>query len=351
MRSIFLIIVVFLILGVTCGGTENDPDMVGGNIHLRARRFDRAIEQYLKVLKKRPNDIVPIIALSSAHYMNKDYKKAVSYLYEAVNLDESEAEKQIGRYEDKLNTKYLKWQIYYNGAVQYFEDDLEKALGLAKKSLDVEDQEKVSLSYSLMAKMMLNNKKYAEARELYTKAIEADEDNVEPYLFLGHYYLNENKSEEALKYFNKALEIDSTKIEVYELIGQAYLVDKKYDEATKALEKAVSISGKNPTSLYNLMLAYYEAKLYDKAIDKGKEVLAMEDAEGKVLTKVYNLMGQIYKDKKDYKTAIAVMKESIDKGVNDCFAYSIIAFSYNQLGNRSAATSWANKYEECEKNQ
>ena len=323
----------------------------GGNIHLQQRRYDRAIEQYKAALENSPNSIGPMVAIATANYMKKDYKEAVVYLDKALGINKEGAEGKIKEYEDLLNTKYLKWQIYYNGAVQYFEDDLEKALELAEKSLDVEDQEKVSLSYSLMAKMMLNNKKYAEARELYTKAIEADEDNVEPYLFLGHYYLNENKSEEALKYFNKALEIDSTKIEVYELIGQAYLVDKKYDEATKALEKAVSISGKNPTSLYNLMLAYYEAKLYDQAIDKGKEVLTMEDAEDQVLIKVYNLMGQIYKDKKDYKTAIAVMKEAIDKGTNDCFAYSIIAFSYNQLGNRSAASSWANKYEECEKNQ
>jgi len=349
MKNIFLIVVVFLIIGASCNNTH--PDIVGGNIHLRAGRYDRAIERYVKAEKDLPGDVIPIVAKASAYYMKKDYRKAVHYLDEAVKLDKGKTEKRIGEYEDKLNTKYLKWQIYYNGAVEYFEDDQQKASELAEKSLEVEDKEKVSLSYSLMAKMMLNSKKMEEAKKLYAKAIEADKNNIEPYIFLGHYYLSENKSEDALKYFNEALAMDSTKIEVYELIGQAYLLDKKYDEAIKSLKKAVSVSGKKPTALYNLMLAYYEGKDYDSAIKNGKDILAMEKVEGRVLTKVYNLMGQVYKDKKDYKTAIAVMKESIDKGVNDCFAYSIIAFSYNKLGERNESSSWAKKWEQCEKNQ
>jgi tetratricopeptide (TPR) repeat protein len=349
MRSIFLIIIVFLIIGVTC--EPPDHDRVGGNIHLQEGRFDRAIELYKKAAKKYPVEVLPIVALSSAYYMKKEYKEAVHYLEKAIEMDKKGAEGGIKSYEGLLNTKYLKWQIYYNGAVKYFEEDIQKALGLAKQSLEVEDKEKISLSYSLMAKMMLNSKKLEEAKELYSKAMEADKNNIEPYLYLGHYYLSDNKSEDALKFFSKALEIDSTKIEIYELIGQAYLIDKKYGEAIKALEKAVAVSGKNPTALYNLMLAYYEGKDYDSAIKQGKNILAIENAEKIVLTKVYNLMGQVYKDKKDYKTAISVMKESIDKGVNDCFAYSIIAFSYDKLGNSSEFNKWAKKWEECDKNQ
>ena len=349
MKSIFLIIVVFLIIGASCG--DADPDIVGGNIHLRDGRYDRAIEQYMKAEKKRPGDVAPIIAIAAAYYMKKDYKKTVRYLDEALNLDKGKAERKIKEYEDKLNTKHLKWQIYYNGAVGYFEEDKQKALELAKKSLEVEDKEKVSLSYSLMAKMMLNSKKLEEAKELYSKAMEADKNNIEPYLYLGHYYLSDNKSEDALKYFNKALAIDSTRIEIYELIGQAYLLDKKYNEAIKSLEKAVSVSGKSPTSLYNLMLAYYEGKDYDSAIKNGKEILAMEKVEGRVLTKVYNLMGQTYEDKKDYKSAVDIIKDAIDKGVNDCDSYSVLAHAYYKLGKLKESNYWSDNWEDCQKNE
>jgi len=349
MRSIFLIIIVFLIIGASCG--DADPDIVGGNIHLRDGRYDRAIEQYMKAGKNRPGDVAPIIAIAVAYYMKKDYKKSVSYLDEALNLDKGKAERKIKEYEDKLNTKYLKWQIYYNGAVEYFENDLQKASELAEKSLEVEDKEKVSLSYSLMAKMMLNSKKMEEAKKLYAKAMEADKNNIEPYLYLGHYYLSKNKSEDALKYFNEALTIDSTKIEIYELIGQAYLLDKKYNEAIKSLKKAVSVSGEKPTALYNLMLAYYEGKDYDSAIKSGKDVLAMEKVEGRVLTKVYNLMGQTYEEKKDYKDAVDIIKEAIDKGVNNCDSYSLLAHAYYKLGKLKESNKWSDRWEACQKNE
>ena len=344
----FSSLVILIIIGFHgCKSAEE----TGGNIHMQQGRYDRAIEQYKAALKNSPNGIGPLVSLSAAYYMKKDYKESIAYLEKATKIDKEATDGKLNEMEGLLNTKYLKWQIYYNGAVKYFEEDIQKALGLAKQSLEVEDKEKISLSYSLMAKMMLNSKKLEEAKELYSKAMEADKNNIEPYLYLGHYYLSDNKSEDALKFFSKALEIDSTKIEIYELIGQAYLIDKKYGEAIKALEKAVAVSGKNPTALYNLMLAYYEGKDYDSAIKQGKNILAIENAEKIVLTKVYNLMGQVYKDKKDYKTAISVMKESIDKGVNDCFAYSIIAFSYDKLGNSSEFNKWAKKWEECDKNQ
>ena len=349
MRSIFLIIIVFLIIGVTC--EPPDPDRVGGNIHLQEGRFDRAIELYKKAAKKYPVEVLPIVALSSAYYMKKEYKEAVHYLEKAIEMDKKGAEGGIKSYEGLLNTKYLKWQIYYNGAVKYFEEDIQKALGLAKQSLEVEDKEKISLSYSLMAKMMLNSKKLEEAKELYSKAMEADKNNIEPYLYLGHYYLSDNKSEDALKFFSKALEIDSTKIEIYELIGQAYLIDKKYGEAIKALEKAVAVSGKNPTALYNLMLAYYEGKDYDSAIKQGKNILAIENAEKIVLTKVYNLMGKTYEEKKDYESAINIIKDAIDKDISNCDSYFILTLAYYKLGKLKESNYWSDKWEDCQKRE
>jgi len=344
----FASLVIFIL---ACFYGCQSAEQTGGNIHLKQKRYDRAIEQYKEAAKKYPNNIGTLIALSSAYYMKKDYKESIAYLDKATKIDKEGADGKFKEYEDLLNTKYLKWQIYYNGAVEYFEDDQQKASELAEKSLEVEDKEKVSLSYSLMAKMMLNSKKMEEAKKLYAKAIEADKNNIEPYIFLGHYYLSENKSEDALKYFNEALAMDSTKIEVYELIGQAYLLDKKYDEAIKSLKKAVSVSGKKPTALYNLMLAYYEGKDYDSAIKNGKDILAMEKVEGRVLTKVYNLMGQTYEEKKDYKDAVDIIKEAIDKGVNNCDSYSLLAHAYYKLGKLKESNYWSDKWEDCQKNK
>ncbi len=339
-----------ILLGVGFHGCKSAEE-TGGNIHLQQGRYDRAIEQFKEAAAKYPNSSGPLVSLAASYYMKKNYREAVDYLDKAIEMDKKGAEGKIQSYEGLLNTKYLKWQIYYNGAVEYSKDDTKKGIELAKKALEVEDPTKVSQSYNLLANIMLNSGKEEEAKVFLAKAIEADKKNVEAYMSLGHYYLTEKDTDNALKYFNEVLKIDSTKIKVYELIGQAYLLKGEYKGAIKSLEKALAISNKDPKILYNLMLAHYESKNYNEAIKKGKEVLGLENVEPSVLTSVYNLMGQIYQKKEDYKTVIAVVKEAIEKGVYNCDSYSLIAHAYFKLGDVKTSNSWSKKWEECDKNK
>ncbi|MBN1694919.1 tetratricopeptide repeat protein [candidate division WOR-3 bacterium] len=339
-----------ILLGVVFNGCKSAEE-TGGNIHLQQGRYDRAIEQFKEAEEKYPGSYGPIVSLSVSYYMKKEYKTAVDYLEKAIEMDKKGAEGKIQSYEGLLNTKYLKWQIYYNGAVEYSKDNSAKGVELAKKSLEVDDPAQVSQSYNLLASMMFNSGKIDEAVKFLAKAIEINTKNIEAYMTLGHFYLTQKNTDEALKNFNEILKIDSTQVKVYELIGQAHLLEKAYAEAMKALEKALSITGKNPTILYNLMLAHYEAKEYDKAISYGKEILGLPNVEPKVLISTYNLMGQTYQKKGDYKAVIAVMKEAIEKGVNNCDSYSLIAHAYYKLGDVKTSASWSKKWEECDKNQ
>jgi tetratricopeptide (TPR) repeat protein len=348
MKKVLFFASLVILLGVCFQGCKSAEE-TGGNIHLQQGRYDRAIEQFKEAQAKYPKSYGPLVSLSASYYMKKDYKKSVDYLEKAIEMDKKGAEGKIKSYEGLLNTKYLKWQIYYNGAVEYSKDNPDKGIELAKKSLEVDDPAKVSQSYNLLANIMFNSLKIDEAVKFLMKAIEIDTKNLEAYMTLGHHYLSKGDTEHALKYFNEVLKIDSTQIKVYELIGQAHLLKKAYAEAMKALEKALSITGKNPTILYNLMLAHYEAKEYDKAISYGKEVLGLPNVEPKVLTSTYNLMGQVYQKKGDYKAVIAVMKEAVEKGVNNCDSYSLIAHAYYKLGDVKTSNNWSKKWEECEK--
>jgi tetratricopeptide (TPR) repeat protein len=339
-----------VLLGVCLQGCKSAEE-AGGNIHLQEGRFDRAIEQFKGAKEKYPDSYGPLVSLATAYYMKKDYKVAVDYLEEAIKIDKEGAEGKIKSYEGLLNTKYLKWQIYYNGAVEYFKEDPEKAVALAKKALEVEDSTKKSQSYNLLANLMFNSGKFEEAVKFLTKAIEIDTKNVEAYITLGHRYLAQKDTDNALKYLNQALKIDSTQIKVYELIGQAHLVEKAFAEAIKELEKALSLAGKNPSILYNLMVANYEAGNYDEAINKGKEVLELDNVAVSVLAGTYNLLAQTYEAKKDYNNAVAVIKEAIDKGVNNCDSYSIMSHAYYKLGKLQESNSWSKKWEECGKNK
>jgi tetratricopeptide (TPR) repeat protein len=344
----FASLVSLIVIGVNgCSSAEK----TGGNIHLQEGRYDRAIEQYNEALKKYPNDAGLYIAIASANFMKKNYKEAVDNLEKAEKMNEQGIEGALKQYEGLLNTKYLRWQIYYNGAADCYNDNPERAIELAKKSANESDPEKASFSYSLLGKMLFNSGKTDEAIKYYQEAIKANKNNVEAYVYLGHYYLTQKKTDEAIKHFNDAINIDSTKVEVYELLGQSYLLKKDYVTAIKTLEKAMSIIGKNPTILYNLLVANYESKNYDKAIKDGKEVLSLENVKPSILTNTYNLLGQIYQNKNEPNNAVAIVKEAIDKGVNNCDSYSILAQAYLKLGKKKESSSWAKKWQDCEKNK
>ena len=347
----FLFFASLVIVLVACFNGCSSAEKTGGNIHLQEGRFDRAIQQYKKALEEYPNDYGLYVGIAVANFMKKDYKETIINLEKAESMSEKGIEGNIKSYEGLLNTEYLKWQIYYNCAVEYSKDDLAKGIELAKKALEVDDPKKVSQSYNLLANLVLKEGKKEEAKDYLMKAIEADRNNIQAYMTLGHSSLAERDADNALKYFNEALKVDSSKIEVYELIGQAHLLEGEYGKAIEALEKALSIAGKNPGLLYNLMVANYSAKNYDEAINKGKEVLALENADNSTATKVYNLLGQAYQEKKDYKSVVAVVKEAIEKGLINCDSYSLIAHAYYKLGDNKTSAMWSKKLEECEKNK
>jgi tetratricopeptide (TPR) repeat protein len=329
----------------------SSAEKTGGNIHLQEGRFDRAIEQYKEALKKYPKDSDLYVAIAAANFMKKNYEEAVTYLEKAEKINEKGIEGDIKQYEGLLNTKYLKWQIYYNGAVDRFDNDPEGAIELAKKSLSEKDPKKLSISYSLLANMMSNKGNYGEAIKYYEEAIKVDENNIDARINLGRLFLTERKTDEALKYFNDAIKIDSNKVELYELIGQAYLLNKQHAEAIKLLNKAMSIVGKNPTILYNLLVANYQSKNYDEALKNGKEVLGLANVKPSILTNTYNLLAQIYQNKKDYNSVIALIKEAINKGVNNCDSYYLLGQAYNKVGKKKEAATWAKKGSDCEENK
>ena len=238
MKKFLFFAALVILLGAGFHGCKSAEE-TGGNIHLQQGRYDRAIQQFKEAQEKYPNSCGPLVSLAASYYMKKDYKEAVDYLEKAMEIDQKGAEGKVKSYADLLNTQSLKWQIYYNGAVEYFKDDeLEKALKLGGEAIKVEDPKKVSQSCNLLANMMLKTGKNEEAVKFLTKAIESDKENVEAFMTLGHHYLTKKETQKALEYFDEVLKIDSTKIKVYELIGQAHLLDKDYAEAVKSLEMA-----------------------------------------------------------------------------------------------------------------
>ncbi len=344
MKKLLLGGVVIALILSSCKSAE----ITGGNIYIQNKKYDKAIEQFKLAVQKHPEDPGPYVSLSVPYFLERNYKEAVDALNKAFQLDKKGAEDQVKIYESFLGIKNYKMQVFYNGSITYLGDgNFEKALELVKGAEDIKDPESESLLYNLHGNILIRMNKGEEAPEFYEKAIEVFPENIDPYLSLGKYYTIENKPEKAISYFEKALAIDSTATDVYTWLGQAYLSVEDYTKAIDILEKASVILKDNSKILYNLALSYFKNKNYDAAIENSERVINLEETDPEILSRTYNLLGQIYITKEQYEKAINALQEAIQKNPNDCEAYHLMAYGYYKMGKKNLSSEYANKWNEC----
>lgn len=62
-------------------------------------------------------------------------------------------------------------------------------------------------------------------------------------------------------------------------------------------------------------------------------------------------MGQTYEKKKDYNSAINIIREAMNKGVFNCDSYSVLTLAYYKLGKLEESNKWSDKWEDCRKEE
>ena len=343
MKKVLAGVVIVMLIFTGCKAQE----ITGGNIHIQHREFDKAIEQFKLATEKYPDKAEPYVSLSVAYFMKRNYEKSADALEQAIEKDNKEAKISIKWYENFLGTEDYEWKVFYNGAVKYSGVDDKKALKLAQKAESAEDPKFKSLSYTLHGNILINLQKTDEAIEYYKKAINTDENNVESYNSLARYYLINNESEKAIPYLKKAIQLDPKTTDNYTYLGQAYLDIEDYEKAIKMLEKASTELKDNPKILYNLALSYFKSANYESALKIGNDVLQLEEVDPFMLSKTYNLMGQIHITEKKYQEAVTILNEAIEDNPNNCEAYHLLAIAYLKLNKKVLSSEAAENWDKC----
>ena len=343
MRNLLIVAVLIVLLLSGCKAQE----ITGGNIHIRNREYDKAIEQFKLATLKYPNKADPYVSLSAAYFKKKEYKNAADALDKALHANKKEAEISIKWYENFLHIEEYAWSVLYNGAVIFRDEDPKRALEIVKISEDVETPRNKSYSYNLHANILTMMDKFDEALVYYKKAIDADETNIDPYITLGRYYVIKMQPENAIPYLEKSLEIDTTVTEVYTVLGQAYLDLEEFDKAIAVLKKSANILKDNPGILYNLAISYFKGGEHQSAIETALKVIGMKGINTEFPAKSYDLIGQIYITDEKYNEAINILEEAIQKNPNNCEAYHLMAIAYLKIDNKQLSSKYADEWDEC----
>jgi tetratricopeptide (TPR) repeat protein len=270
------------------------------------------------------------LALADYFYMNKGYRKAVTY-YDQVNRQE-------------LSVEELPAYFFRYGYSLYIRGDNPKALLMFSEIKDI-DTEYTPPALYYFSHIAYEQKMYVTAMEGFMR-LKDDETfgGVVPFYIVQMLYLQKNYDEilkTAPDLLNSAGK--DRAVEIYRFIGDAYYNKENYKEALPWLEKFATgtrISGREDK--YQLGYCYYKTGDIDKAI---KILLEISSGSDRLSQNIWYILGDCYLQKGNKKRAQLGFSEAsklnLDKKIREdaLFNYAKITYelSYSPFGEVVAA--------------
>jgi tetratricopeptide (TPR) repeat protein len=158
--------------------------------------------------------------------------------------------------------------------------------------------ERTSANKSLFGKAQkaVDEKKYDEAVDLFTRLVTADEKDFQAWTELGTAQLMKNNMDEAEKDYRRAIQERPTFMLAFLNLGRLLSVQKKYEAAIEPLTEAVKLSATSPEANFMLGEAYLQIKKGSKAVPYLTDAAKLGKAEAHLrLATLYNAAGM--KDK------------------------------------------------------
>ena len=174
----------------------------------------------------------------------------------------------------------------------------------------------------------LDQKKWDEAIEAFTRAIELKPDFVKAYNNRGFAYTEKGEYDRAIEDLNKAIELDPSDAYAYTNRGVAYSKKGEHDRALEDYNKAIELDPNDANAYSNRGNAYSEKGEYDRAIEDHNKAIEFkpDDAE------IYSNRGVAYQGKGEYDRAIKDYNKAIELEPDDAEVYSNRGNAYADKG-------------------
>ena len=251
--------------------------------------IDKAIEQFKEILRLDPKDGQSALWLARLYRFENEHDKA----------------------EDTLKT-ILSRDPQNEGALEQMsqllmdEGRAPEAIELLTKAASMSTSPTL---FDLLGDAYSQSHEYGKAEEAYKKAVDGDPDEVTHRKELAQTLLTEEKFPEALEEFKRLAIIEPESPENYLRLSQIYRHMNRFEEAEDSIVKAKQLGPGNLEIVYNEALVYDAQGRFDDAAhvlaDAIAGVRASTDSNGNpsALAILYEELGRIYREKKDFTSA------------------------------------------------
>ena len=239
---------------------------------------EKALEAYMKVAKIDPKN--PYIHMSMADYYRKTGNKEKAY--EELKLGFSNPELNIDAKVNILLSFYTVNQMY--------NDLKEQAFTLSKILVEVHPEE--AKAHSIYADLLVQDKKYSEARDEFLKVVK----------------------------------LDSNRYVVWEEVLQLDLQLEKFDHLRDFSKTVIELFPDQPVPYILSGLALYELKDYEESLKRLKTGSKLVVNNDDLLSKFYMYLGDTYHALKNTEESDKAYEKSL--ALRDSNAYVLNNYSY-----------------------
>lgn len=213
--------------------------------------------------------------------------------------------------------------------------DITKISTLAKSTIpDVTNSSNYLIQ---MGKMLVFQKKYKEALEVFKKAV-AIADSEEGYCCLGACYFFLKDYQNALKSGKKAVEINADYAEAHRVLGWTYRATGSSNEAIYAFNTAVKLEPDDGRAYLGMGVVYIDKEDYPLAISNLKKAATLTIYDEDDMLELYKSMGYAYEKVKNFADSIKAYKEAVNLRIDDANASFLLGRAYLWAHNYYNAT-------------
>ncbi|MHA8050230.1 TPR end-of-group domain-containing protein [Aquirufa sp. ROCK-SH2] len=284
-----LILLILLLFSFT--SFSQSYNLQSGINYLKEQKYDEAMSFLKKELAQNPKEGVAHYYIGLIHVKNKAYSQGLTSINQAISLLNPN---------DTLisNAWSLKGNIYYQI------EDYEKFETSFAKALELNPTEPFILYGRAYGYVKFN--KYEKALADLFKIIEINEENIVARGLITRIYLKQEKYEDVFKNCDRILKLDPDFTDAYEIRSYAYFKLSKHDLAIIDAFEAMKLN-ENDTRIQSNFIRYT-----NKNLTLGLAKISTLIKEFPQKDSWLYVRSQIYRNKKEYKNALADFAKIFD---------------------------------------
>ena len=282
---------------------KNDPNNSEAHYDLgvafdRSADLDGAETEWIEAAHLRPDLVDAQRALAGAALRRGNPNKLAEAAAQIISLRPNSPDGYALRALSEINLNQL----------TAAETDVRKAIDVAPQS---------SLGYVQMGNLKFAQKQYGKAEKAYQRALDLNANSKDALRGLMNTYIAQKQIDRAIAAANAQIVKSPNNIGFYDLLGNAlFHVKRDLNGAEAAFNKALSLDGKDSDALLRITQVQAAKGDVEQAIATCQQAIKAQPR----LPQFYNLLGELYQSKQDWREAKSAFEKARALQPNDPMA-------------------------------